>query len=119
MANDKISSEQFYRRMAVDFALGNSELNERKIPDDFRELLERLVSGTITIEEIHSIKDEKFAHLKDEDSTCNSGCSVSYNGEKTNQEKTPDATNELFVWLTVTRNYELAMSFKSRLTGNS
>ena len=57
------SQEEHDRRMAVELALVNSELEGYKTPDDFRELMERVATGEITIEDVHRDTERKFAEF--------------------------------------------------------
>jgi predicted DNA-binding protein len=52
------------RRMAVDFARANTELEGFSISEDFAEALEKLARGEINIDDIHRQTEEKFAHLR-------------------------------------------------------
>jgi predicted DNA-binding protein len=52
------------RRMAVDFARANVELEGFRMPPDFVDELEQLARGEIDITDIHRETESRFSHLR-------------------------------------------------------
>ena len=57
------TKEEFERRRAVDFALANSEFEGYKTSDEFKELMERVAIGEISIEDVRRSTEERFAEF--------------------------------------------------------
>ena len=53
--------EELERRKAMEFAIANSELEGYKTPDEFRNLMEQVVIGEITIEDVRRDIEERYA----------------------------------------------------------
>jgi len=57
------TQEELDRRMNVEFALANSELSGYKTSDEFRELMERVATGEITIQDVFKSIEERYAEF--------------------------------------------------------